>query len=392
MSRDPLDTYRQQEMRFIAHWLEAGDSGAVVGLAGAGKSNFLRFLCNQPAAIARHFHTKEQTVIPIEIDLNDLPAYDLSTFYRVILRAFHENVERFEPHLRQSITDIFQTNKAAQDPFLPQTALRELFAQFKVERLRVALVLDRFEYFCEVAPPQLLNTLRGLRDNSKETLCYLVGLRHELRDLTKTVELDELHELLDGHTCWVGPMAEDDARQLIVEETHTASREPGLRETKAMLTLTGHHPALLKATCRWWRTQSDGVAINQWATALLADQGIQNRLSDIWHGLNQVEKLVLSELQSEKKPSTRTSRALEAKYRHTLEQLAAKGICEKKASQWYIRGRLLVDFIDTIDEKGRGRMRYDEEGDKFYQGDKPLTLPDRLHRACSFSTNTKECA
>ena len=48
MERDryPL-TYRTPEVQQVMNWIEGGQSGCLVGLRGAGKSNFLRFLLRQ---------------------------------------------------------------------------------------------------------------------------------------------------------------------------------------------------------------------------------------------------------------------------------------------------------------------------------------------------------
>ncbi len=41
-------TYRAREMQTLADWIWAGQSGSVIGLAGAGKSNLLDFVCHRP--------------------------------------------------------------------------------------------------------------------------------------------------------------------------------------------------------------------------------------------------------------------------------------------------------------------------------------------------------
>ncbi|MCP4515483.1 MAG: AAA family ATPase, partial [Delftia sp.] len=217
----------------------AGQSGSVVGLAGAGKSNLLGFLCHRPEALRSYLPPQADPVALIPVDLNNLPSNTLATFYRVILRSFYEVRDRFDQALQQTIADIYQENRAMRDPFLPQSGLRELLLQFQAQQVRVVLVMDRFDKFGQMATPQMLDTLRGLRDSFKQTLCYVVGMRQEMIYLFDPSALGEMYEILDTHVCWVGAMDEPDARRLIVEETHTLPASPTKRDVARLLALTG---------------------------------------------------------------------------------------------------------------------------------------------------------
>jgi len=228
-------TYRAREMQILADWVWAGQSGSVIGLAGAGKSNLLGFLCHRPEVLQSYLPSQADPVALVPVDLNNLPSNTLATFYRVILRAtfyrvilrsFYEVRDRFDQALQQTIIDLYQENRAARDPFLPQSGLRELLLQFQNQRTRVVLVMDRFDKFGQTATPQMLDTLRGLRDSFKDTVCYIVGMRQEMIYLFDPSALGEMYEILDTHVCWVGPMDEPDARRLIVEETHTLPTPP----------------------------------------------------------------------------------------------------------------------------------------------------------------------
>ena len=119
-------TYRAEQMKTLAGWILAGVSGSVVGLAGAGKSNLLGFLCHRPDALQSYLAPQAGPVALIPVDLNNLPSNTLPTFYRVILRSFYEVRDRFDQSLQQAIADLYWENRTARDPFLPQSALREL--------------------------------------------------------------------------------------------------------------------------------------------------------------------------------------------------------------------------------------------------------------------------
>lgn len=380
--RYKTSTYRQKEMETIARWIEAGDSGAVIGLAGVGKSNLLRFLGRHPENLQQYLAPQSRVVIPIPLDINDLPAADLATVYRSILRAFYERKTVFPEALQPVIEDLFQENKHQQDPFLPQTALRQIFSRLDEARIRVVLVMDRFGYFCRIAPPRLFNTLRGLRDNSKKSLSYLVGLRQEIGDIPDADNLDELFELLDGNTCWVGAFSREDGERMIEEETDISAMRTSAQQINQILELTGGYPALLKSVCRWWRATPNKPNLREWSLALRDYRSVQNRLQELWDDLTQEEQLVLSELEEERrKPARKTSRALDAQHRSLLEQLAVKGLCYKQGSQWRINGELLSNFVFQVKERGRGRLWLDQETGQFWQGSSRLELRPQLYDA-----------
>jgi hypothetical protein len=365
--------YRESEVRTIAGWIEAGESGAVVGMAGAGKSNLLKFLCAYPHAFSQYFTNPDQVVVPVPVDLNNLPAYDISTFYRLILRSFFEAVEAFDAKLRKPITEFYRDTMKAQDPFLPQSALRELFFLLQAEQVKVVLILDRFDRFCEVATPQMFDTLRGFRDTFKQTLSYIIGLRYEVDFLPEPEKLGELHELLDLHTCWVQPLREADARQFIQEEIETAPEPPTDIEIETMLNLTGGYPALLKATCYWWRTTANRPAVDGWPAALGQEQSIQNRLMELWSDLTQEEQLTLSDLAKEN-VETPSKQDMADHHRYALTRLAAKGLCQHHNGVWSIKGKLLEDFAAGVKEQALGRIWWNEQSNTFWQGSTQLDL------------------
>jgi len=261
------------------------------------------------------------------------------------------------------------------------------------------LVLDRFDGFCQTATLQMLDTLRGLRDSFKDTLCYIVGTRQEMVYLFDPAALGEMYEILDTHVCWVGPMNESDARQLIAEETHIAPSPPDEAEVSRLLTLTGGYPALLKAACHWWLATPDKPAASEWVDALLAERSIQSRLEEIWDGLTQEERQALSEVQKwqtraaamaagEKARDGKAQKALdnatlliEKHHRHALTRLRAKGLCWRTDTGWRIFADLFATYVANAEGRGSGKIWLDEKTDELYQGQTLLEGLTDLERA-----------
>lgn len=384
-------SYRAQQIETLADWIWRGVSGSVVGLGGAGKSNLLGFLCHRPEVLDTYLPAQADPVLLVAVDLNNLPAHSLSTFYRVILRSFYESRTALTKSknllaLQQTITDLYLANRAADDPFLCQSALHELLWHVQAQRVRVVLVMDRFDKFCQSATPEMTDTLRGLRDRFKDTLCYLVGMRQEVVYLADPTVLGELYELLDTYVVWVGPMNESDARQMIAEES--APDMPSEEETSHLLALTGRYPALLKAACHWWLTTPDKPVATKWLAALQMERSITYRLDEIWSGLTQQEQFILSEVQKwQSQGSGKTKREWaglqkQAHLPHVLIRLAAKGLCQQGESlsassgaSWHLFSDLFTAYIANSVGRGRGKIWLDDRSGMLYQGQ---TLLERL--------------
>ena len=395
-------TYRAREMEILAGWIQTGLSGAVVGAGGTGKSNLMGFLSHRPDALQPYLDARAGSpeIVVVPMDLNNLPANTPSTFYRVVLRSFYEIRARFEPSLQQQVTQLYLENRAERDPFLSQSALRELLLTFQAQQIRVVLVMDRFDYFCQIATPQLTNTLRGLRDSFKDTLCYIVGMRHEivyLAEVDISSQLGELYELLDTHVCWVGPMDAADARQLIAQETEGKIPHPWPEETlNYLLNLTGGYPALLKASCHWWLNATAQADSQPWQDRLLVDPSIQYRIEEILAGLTQEERLVVAEValldteaqrQHPKKmrPSGKGGdnrfEQLAKQHGQTLARLVSRGVCRRVDSGWQVVGELVAAYVAGQEEQAGGKIWLDSKTGELYRGQASITELAPLERS-----------
>jgi DNA-binding winged helix-turn-helix (wHTH) protein len=375
-------SYRAKEMQTLANWILSGESGSVVGLVGCGRSNLLGFLCYRPEVLPTYLPSRARPFALIPVDLNDMPADDLSTLYRIILRSFDRVRDRFKPLLQQTVTDLYRETRGCQDPFLPQSALHELLLQFQDQDIQVVLVLNQFDRFCENATSHMLNTLRGLRDNFKDTLCYIVGMCQEVAYLPDMAALGDMYELLDSHVCWVGPMNDTDARFVISQNTYAATDPPNEAEMTAMLRLAGNFPSLLKAICYSWLTTTARPVLGEWEGALLAQRSLHYRLARMWDGLTQEEQFVLSEVQklavraedAETRGSKRLEndfQGLENKHGLTLGRLVDKGLCVPADVGWQVFGDLLDSYIAKAEHRGYGTI-WPDEHKQIFQGDQPV--------------------
>lgn len=368
------DRYRAKEMQIIADWILGGESGSVVGLAGCGRSNLLNFLSYRPEMLSFYYPSNADPVALIPVDLNHLPANNSSTLYRVLLRSFYWVRERFHPNVRERIARLYLENRATQDPFLSQSALHEMLFTFQAEQSQVVLVLNHFDRFCQEADPRLLNTLRGLRDSFKETLCFIVGMGQEVAYLSDPSVLGDMYELLDSNVCWVGSMTEPDARYVIAQATRTASTPPSEPQINQMLALTGNFPVLLKSIGHWWlQTQ---LPMSEWEAALQHEHRFEYRVARLWKGLSGEEQFALSAVREwqeqvakgKGKGSKNALKKLKKEHSLTLRHLVTKGMCRENETGWQISGQLLTDYVKRVGPRGKGRIRLEGKGQILYQG------------------------
>jgi len=372
--------YRAKEMQVIADWLLAGESGSVVGLPGCGRSNLLEFLCHRPDILSKSYLPKAADPIAlIPVDLNHLPANNSATLYRVLLRAFYWVRERFNANVKERIARLYLENRATLDPFLSQSALHEMLFTFQAQQTQVVLVLNHFDQFCDEADARLLNTLRGLRDSFKETLCFVVGMTKTVMYLSKREVLGDMYELLDSNVCWVGAMGEKDARHVINQATRTASTAPIEHEIAHMLRLTGRFPVLLKAIGHWW--QKTDQPIEEWEAYLQQAHHFEYRIARLWKALSSEEQFALAgvcewqALVKKGKGTEKEFERLEKEHAQPLMRLMDKGLCDKEGQSWLIHGQLLATYIKRVGPSGRGGIRLEGKTKNLYQG---LTRLDKI--------------
>lgn len=389
-------SYRADEMKTIAGWIVAGESGSVVGLSGCGRSNLLGFLSHRPDVLQSYLPEKAMAVAVIPVDIYNLPANDLSSLYRTILHAFYWVRDRFDANLQQTITTLYVENRAQQDPFLPQRALYDLLQEFQSRQTQVVLILNRFDRFCQTATPQMLNTMRGLRDSFKDTLCYIVGMLQDVMYLPDPTVLGDMYELLDSHVCWVGAMTKADARLMLERVLHAADSPPSEADISTMLALSGNFPVLLRAVGQYWLTAATPPpTLAAWIKALLNENSLRYRLERMWNGLTQEEQLALSEVQKLQietetagSASERLKKAfgsLAKRQGYALARLEAKGLCHQTAACWQISGQLLAAYVSQVEGRIRGKIWIDDTTRSIYQGQTPVEdLTPLEHRILHF--------
>jgi hypothetical protein len=290
--------YRAREVQALAGAARAGESSAVLGLSGSGKSNLLGFLAARGGEAAPGVQFRR-------VDCNRMRANAPAELYRLILSALDAPAVSQVPALDELAR--------ALDEHLASGSL--------------CLLLDRFDALLELGDPSLWSNLRALRDDHKYALTYVTAARAPLPDA------NELAELFYGHEVWLGPLSEEDARWSAGDFAARSGLRWSPEQLDALLALSGRYPSFLRAACQ---AAAAGAPLN--LPGLLAHPAVRARLDEFWADAPSEAVLAASGLADNPllraaRPVAAASPELTAKEQRLLDALQAHPgqVCEKDA-------------------------------------------------------------
>jgi energy-coupling factor transporter ATP-binding protein EcfA2 len=257
----PAD-YRSAEVRAIRSAARAGECVAVVGLSGAGKSNLLGFLAGRPAAGGGpHL---------VLVDGNRLAEPTAAGFLDLMRLTLAPDAGL--PHQSDALSGL-------------EVALAPAAAGGVCFLLDLSLLLDRQGRLLEGRGQGLWGNLRALRDRHKFALSYVVATRHPLpRD-------NELAELFFGHTLWLGPLNEADARWNVARYAERTGQAWNATQVAAMLAVSGRYPALLRGVC-----EACAAGLAPTPEVLAPHEAVAARVAEFWADQPEPDELVAAGL------------------------------------------------------------------------------------------------
>ena len=272
--------YREREVAQIAAWIDAGESGLIVGLSGAGKSNVLGF-------VAHRLKGHGRLLRPL-LDLNRLPEPTLAAFLRQLLAALDDTSSVQLPgDALEKLRAITDKGLAQTDAFLLGRSVEAALALLCGEReLRTVILMDRFDVALERFDAPFYNNLRAWRDAHKTRLTYIVAARRDWPDWPNLPALSEFTDLIAGRTSWVGALSPGDLRWNLAR---FAGGKPTKRLVERMTGLSGGHAGLLKTL--WAAGAASPLApkgtggIEGGPSEWLKHGGVRRQCQELWDDL-----------------------------------------------------------------------------------------------------------
>lgn len=292
-------TYRAAEVRQVMAWIKAGQSGCLIGLRGAGKSNFLRFLLRED--VRRYYLGRDYAdFVLVLIDLLALTEHTNWAVYELILDRLLAQLRLFstETEIIQGVASLRQEAMHLRDPLTAYRALEQCVDLLCRRPAQcVVLLFDEFDTAFRTLDPFLFRCLRAIRDAHKGHVSYIVVVDDDLACLRDDLdEVEHFHRLMSRNICGLGPYNQADARQMISYLASQRSIELGAGDTARLIELSGGHAGLLKAILSLLGdARQDGV-LAELAPSFKDEPAVQTECRKVWDSLSESEQTTLCTL------------------------------------------------------------------------------------------------
>ena len=292
-------TYREAEARQVMSWIGAGQSGCLIGLRGAGKSNFLRFLLRED--VQQHYlaHDCANTVFVL-VSFLALTERTEWAVYELILDRLLAPVCLQCAEEASGLTSRHRRIMRSRDPLAARQALEQcvgLLCQRPVQR--VVLLLDEFDAVFQTLDPSLFRCLRAIRDAHKGQVVYIVVVADELTCLRDDLgEVEHFLRLVTRNVCNLGPYCKADAQRMACYLAAQRSLKLSRDDAAHLVELSGGHAGLLKATLSLlWSAGFEGK-LAKLDPVLANEPALQAECRKVWDGLLEGEQGALCALAS----------------------------------------------------------------------------------------------
>jgi DNA-binding winged helix-turn-helix (wHTH) protein len=249
-------TYRQEILGPLFSLLHAGESVMLVGAASMSKSNLIRFLLHHEVQ-AFYQGEADLPVLPVLVDINRLairsgssPTSAAWAFYELVLHSLALELQR-RPEMGSALEVVSQLHQEVVLNENGLLALRRLERAVDCichdRKIRLALLIDEADPFYQQTDANILFNLRGLRDQYKYFLCYVLFLRTSLEHLRETDECESFDELFNRNILGLKPYTVVDAERVALQLEARKEFELSAEQRRSLLEITGGHPGLIVA-------------------------------------------------------------------------------------------------------------------------------------------------
>ena len=249
--------FREKDINAIYQCVQSGESAQILGVSGIGKSNLFNHVL-EPDHIADYFQTVDAASRPILVRVNFHYAVDFTprSIYSLMLEPFEtlhsEDAGEAAEALRQQMVAHHNDLLEVGDDLLQvQRIFRRAIRLVMQNRARKLFFLfDQFDTLLKEAPPRFFANLRGLREEFKYRLGFIIFSQRPLSELIpdEDPDYDEFIELVSGRTLGLTPHTRPDADEIVkrISGRNNLALDPELHAP--FYKLSGGHGGLHRAT------------------------------------------------------------------------------------------------------------------------------------------------
>jgi hypothetical protein len=329
--------YRSTEARQVMGWIEAGQSGCLVGLRGAGKSYFLHFLVRQDVR-QRYLGPNWADFIFVLVDLLALTEHtEWATCELMLDRLLGQlRPPTIEAKVAEEMMALHQEAVRRRDLFTAERALeRCVGALCQHPGRRVVLLFSKFDTVFRTLDASLFRCLRAIQNAHRGQVSYVVAIANYLASLRNDLAgVDPFYRLVGRNVCFLGPFDATDAGYMIHYETAQRSAALSTGDTTHLIALSGGHAGLIKAILGLLWDVRYGGKLAELAPALSDEPAVQAECRKVWGSLSEDEQAGLCALVNEGQTHPRA-----------LRQLAYRGLIRESQSAPFIFSPLFADFV-----------------------------------------------
>ena len=320
----PKKVLRESDLEEIYACVQAGESAQVLGMSGVGKSNHFNNVLD-PENIDRHFDGHEKRPILVRVNFHYAVDFSPRTVYSLMLEPL-EMLGR-DPESRQIAAQVTALHSELLDVGDDMLKVQRIFRQavrlvMQDPDQSLFFVFDQFEKMLINAPARLFANFRGLREEFKYRLGFIIFAQRSLTQLIPEPDPDhdEFLELFQGKKIGLRPYMIHDAQYSLDRITERNAFDIDDAIFPQLYDSSGGHGGLLKAMIF-------SICQDSWEldANLLNHRYIQNECRKIWESLYHSEQLWLNRKIKDKSISAQDEDFVSA----AKETLLLKGVIDK---------------------------------------------------------------
>lgn len=289
-------SYRREIVAPLFELISSGESVALAGAPGIGKSRLLQFLLR--VDVQQHYLPYTPPTWLIAVDCNRIAALSAWGLYELMFTSLIENYgAQLDNDLRNWFNSLRMEVITSENSLLARRHMELVTRILCLDKgVRLCFIFDEFDEVYKTIPVDALANLRALRDMDRYSVCYLLMIRDAPDRLRTPDDHEGFYELFSRSVLGLKPYQSPDARRIIAQIKARRGGNLTSVQEEAILNLSGGHPSLLVALCdNLIRAKENAPARPslEWAIAL---PNIEEEFRKLWLGLTQDEKLALSRL------------------------------------------------------------------------------------------------